>query len=72
MVHEAARTLLLQQQGAAASSSVDFNSWLITTILPLWIVAQVVVRSWGMLWRFGKHRAAAEEHRRRAFKPRTA
>jgi hypothetical protein len=59
MVHDAARTILLQSRPATAAPGISYNAWLVTTVVPMWIVGRVAGRCWSVLWRLGARQRIA-------------
>ena len=64
-MHDAARTIIMQTHAAApalvGTRSVNYQTWLVTMLVPMWVGVRVLSRSWAIALGLGeRHRRSTE------------
>ncbi|MBV8957498.1 MAG: hypothetical protein JO054_17775 [Actinobacteria bacterium] len=55
----AIRTITLNPTPQAAHSTISISSWLVGSVVPMWIMARATIASFRVAWRLGKRRRVA-------------
>lgn len=57
MVHDAANTIILQTRAAPdLGHHISYASWMLGTLMPMWIGVRMAARAWSAAWLRGRRR----------------